>query len=291
MINIASENGPIAGVIGQPIAHSLSPLIHTTWLKRFGLSGRYDRREIAPDRFAEDVRALLTQEGWVGMNVTLPHKQAAYEFCDCLDDSAQRLGAVNTIVTLPDGRFEGRNTDLYGFRTNLEQAEGWGRTGRGIALVLGAGGAARAVVAALQDLGFADICITNRTMDKAEALVETLTRSGDAPLRAVDWSDIQDLLASCDLLVNTTSLGMVGQPELKIDLTSLPQTAFVTDIVYKPLETALLAQARAQGNPVVDGLGMLLYQAVPGFQAWFNPPTAPQVDSDLRAIVLGAMAS
>jgi shikimate dehydrogenase len=291
MTDPASTPGPIAGVIGQPIAHSLSPLIHGTWLKRFGLPGRYERREIAPDRFQEDVRSLLTQQGWVGMNVTLPHKQAAFNFCECLDDAARRLGAVNTMVTLPDGRIEGRNTDLYGFRTNLETAPGWSETGRGMALVLGAGGAARAVIAALQDLGFAKIYIANRSLDRAQELAANLSQNDPDTLYPVAWAGISDLLPSCDLLVNTTSLGMVGQPPLHLDLDPLPQSAFVTDIVYKPLETDLLAQARARGNATVDGLGMLLYQAIPGFQAWFNPPTPPVVDQALRDIVLGAMSS
>ena len=288
MTDAGSTSGPIAGVIGQPIAHSLSPLIHNTWLKRFGLPGRYERREIAPEHFDRDVRSLLTQEDWVGMNVTLPHKQAACDFCDCLDQAALRLGAVNTIVTLSDGRFEGRNTYLYGFRTNLENAPGWSRTGRDAALVLGAGGAARAVVAALQDLGFRQIFIANRSLDKAQDLAVALDHANS--LRAVTWAEIPGPLAKCDLLVNTTSLGMVGQPPLLIDLTPLPIGAFVTDIVYKPLETDLLAQARARGNRVVDGLGMLLYQAVPGFQAWFNPPSTPVVDEELRDNILKAMA-
>lgn len=278
--------GPIAGVVGMPVAQSLSPVLHGTWLKRFGLPGRYERREIAPETFEADMTALLRDEGWAGMNVTVPHKEAAFRFCDRVDDSARRLGAVNTVVRLPDGTNEGRNTDLYGFRRNLETAPGWTGTGRGAAVVLGAGGAARAVVAALQDLGFAEIRIVNRTVARAERLSEDLAGSGRARLAAVTAPALED----CDLLVNTTSLGMTGQPPLEIDLAALPGSAFVTDIVYKPLETGLLAAARARGNATVDGLGMLLHQAVPGFEAWFHPPERPAVDDDLRRIVLGAMA-
>ncbi|WP_420419190.1 shikimate dehydrogenase [Pacificispira sp.] len=277
---------PVAGVVGMPIAQSLSPVLHGTWLKRFGLPGRYERREIAPETFEADMTALLLDEGWAGMNVTVPHKEAAFRFCDRVDDSARRLGAVNTVVRLPDGTNEGRNTDLYGFRRNLETAPGWTGTGRGAAVVLGAGGAARAVVAALQDLGFAEIRIVNRTVARAERLIEDLAGSGRARLSAVTAPSLED----CDLLVNTTSLGMTGQPPLEIDLAALPGSAFVTDIVYKPLETGLLAAARARGNATADGLGMLLHQAVPGFEAWFHPPERPAVDDDLRRIVLGAMA-
>lgn len=279
--------GPVAGVVGMPVAQSLSPVLHGTWLKRFGLPGRYVRREITPERFENDMNALLRDEEWAGMNVTVPHKEAAFRFCDRVDGSARRLGAVNTIVMLADGTVEGRNTDLYGFRRNLETAPGWTGIGRGAAVVLGAGGAARAVVAALQDLGFAEISIVNRTVERAERLIADLAGSGNAGLTAAAAPRLED----CDLLVNTTSLGMTGQPPLEIDLTALPTSAFVTDIVYKPLETDLLAMARKRGNPTVDGLGMLLHQAVPGFEAWFHPPETPRVDAQLRDIVLKAMAA
>lgn len=286
---IGVTQGPTAGVIGMPVAQSLSPLVHGTWLKRFGLPGQYLKREVAPDRFAVDVAALLGEERWVGMNVTVPHKETAFGFCTVLDDAADRLGAVNTIIRHPDGRIEGRNTDLYGFRTNLELAESWEDVGRGPAVVLGAGGAARAVVAAIQDLGFHEIRIVNRNQDRAQALSLDLARGQTAPMQILDYDDLPDALADCDLLVNTTSLGMTGQPALDIDLATLPRGAMVTDIVYKPLETGLLAQARQRGNPTVDGLGMLLHQAVPGFVAWFHPPEPPVVDADLRSIVLSAM--
>lgn len=280
-----TTQGPIAGVIGQPIAQSLSPLVHGTWLKRFGLAGTFLRREIAPESFEADVTALLRDEGWAGMSVTVPHKEAAYSYVDVLHDSAKRLGAVNTILMREDGKTEGRNTDLYGFKSNLETAVGWDGIGRDRAVVLGAGGAARAVIAALQELGFREIQIVNRTVARAESLAVDLAQDG-SQLTVSTKPDLE----GCDCLVNSTSLGMVGQPPLDIDLSALSTSAFVTDIVYKPLETGILAAARARGNPTVDGLGMLLHQAVPSFTAWFHPPGPPVVDEDLRQTVLEAMS-
>lgn len=282
-----STQGPIAGVVGMPVAQSLSPLIHGHWLARFDLPGHYLRREISPDRFDADMTNLLDAGGWVGMNVTIPHKEAAHAFCTRRDLAAERLGAVNTIVRRGDGVIEGRNTDLHGFRANLVHADGWDDVGRGPAVVLGAGGAARAVVAALQDLGFSEVRVVNRTLSRAESLAADL-QSNQAPIRPMESAAAA--LDGASLLVNTTSLGMVGQPTLEIDLAPLPRDAFVTDIVYKPLETELLARARARGHATVDGLGMLLHQAAPGFSAWFDPPEPPMVDAALRAVVLEAMA-
>ncbi|MEQ8440768.1 MAG: shikimate dehydrogenase [Alphaproteobacteria bacterium] len=281
-------DGPVAGVIGTPIAHSLSPVIHGYWLEMAGLPGRYVKREIPVESFAADFRRLLTIEGWVGMNVTVPHKEAAFAACDRLDDAARRLGAVNTVIRHEDGVIEGRNTDLYGFRASLEASPDWPQVRTGTAFVLGAGGAARAVVAALQDVGFADIQIVNRNPARAEALARDLMDGTWGGLSARARDGLEQSLGDCDLLVNTTSLGMEGQPPLDIDLRRLPETTLVADIVYRPLETGLLATARARGNPVVDGLGMLLHQAVPGFQAWFKPPVAPTVDAELRRRVLDA---
>lgn len=279
-----------AGVLGWPIEHSLSPVIHGLWLTRFGIDGVYSRVAVEPERFEAETTRLLREDGWRGMNVTVPHKEAAFRFVDRLDAAAERIGAVNTIVLGDDGAIEGRNTDLYGFRRNLETAEGWDAVGRRAAVVVGAGGAARAVVCALLDLGFKEVRILNRTVEKAHALREDLGVEAGlrlAPL-SMDWAD--QAMEGADLLVNTTSLGMTGQPPLDLSLDSLPREAFVTDIVYAPLETDLLARARARGHASVDGLGMLLHQAVPGFEAWFAPPETPQVDSDLRAAVLAAMA-
>ncbi|NMM45033.1 shikimate dehydrogenase [Rhodospirillaceae bacterium KN72] len=280
---------PVAGVVGHPIGQSLSPVLHGTWLKRYGIKGRYEIRDLPPDNFALAATKLLDSEGWVGMNVTVPFKEAAHAYCDILDSAAKRLGAVNTIVKRKDGGIEGRNTDLYGFRANLEAADGWADTGRGVAVVLGAGGAARAVIGALQDLGFAEIRIVNRNQDRAKSVASDLQQFAASKLSVGTYKKLPKWLADADFLVNTTSLGMTGQPELDIDLSPLPKRAFVTDIVYKPLETGLLAQARARGNATVDGLGMLLHQAVPGFVAWFNPPEPPVVDDALRRAVLEAI--
>jgi shikimate dehydrogenase len=279
-----------AGVLGWPIEHSLSPVIHGLWLQRFELDGCYTRVAVEPERFERETIRLLREEGWRGMNVTVPHKEAAFRLVDRLDAAADRIGAVNTIVAAADGAIEGRNTDLYGFRRNLETAAGWDAVGRRAAVVIGAGGAARAVVCALLDLGFKEIRLLNRTVEKARALRESLPLDEGmrlAPL-SMDWT--AQAMEGADLLVNTTSLGMAGQPPLDLSLETLPREAFVTDIVYAPLETDLLAQARARGHASVDGLGMLLHQAVPGFEAWFEPPEPPQVDAELRAAVLAAMA-
>ena len=290
MTDSLEAGGPKAGVVGQPVAQSLSPVIHGAWLKRLGLPGIYVAREIPRGAFEAGARALLMDEGWAGMNVTMPHKQAAFTFCGQLDSMSRRLRAVNTIIRLPDGTAKGLNTDPHGFRANMEQTEGWATVGRGPAVVLGAGGAARAVVAALQDLGFAEIRLLNRGAKRAETLADDLDLP-DAPIRPRAMGEIATVLDDADLLVNATSLGMTGQPPLDIDLASLPGTAFVADIVYRPLKTGLLARARARGNPCADGLGMLLHQAVPGFVAWFGPPQAPPVDATLRSTALAALAA
>lgn len=288
---MTASSVPQAGVVGYPIAQSLSPALHRHWLTRYRLPGRYDAVAVPPDRFDAEMTRLLRRDGWRGLNVTVPHKQAAHRFVDRRDADAERLGAVNTVVVLPDGTIEGRNTDLYGFRRNLETAPGWAQIGRGPAVVLGAGGAARAVVAALADLGFAEIRLLNRTLATAEALAGEMAPRLAAPIRPAPMTPeaAARALAGADLLANTTSLGMTGQSPLALALDALPQTALVTDIVYKPLVTDLLGRAAARGNPTVDGLGMLLHQAAPGFRAWFDPPQAPAVDAALRAAVLAAM--
>ena len=277
---------PRAGVVGYPVAHSLSPMVHGHWLDLFGLPGSYVAHPIAPEDFTSEMTSLLGDQGWVGMNVTIPHKEAAHAFVDRRDSAATRLGAVNTILAHPTGEIEGRNTDLYGFRANLEASPAWGGIGRQRAVILGAGGAARAVVAALQDWGFDSMVIANRSRARAEALAEDLEVSN---VTIVDPGMAATALDGADLLVNTTSLGMTGQPPLDLAIDALPMTALVTDIVYKPLETDLLRRARLRGNPVVDGLGMLLHQAVPGFQAWFQPKDVPPVDNTLREKVLRAL--
>ncbi|MEX0921373.1 MAG: shikimate dehydrogenase [Rhodovibrionaceae bacterium] len=268
-----------AGVIGWPVGHSLSPQLHGHWLRRYGIDGSYAAIPVAPGQLEEELRRLV-DEGYAGVNLTVPHKQAALALCDTIDAAARSIGAANTLVFRAGG-IHGSNSDAFGFLENLKQAQPELRPEAGAAVVLGAGGAARAVVWALLDRGAPEVRLVNRTLARAEALAADL---GGA-IRPVAWSGLADALATAALLVNTTSLGMTGQPPLEIDLAPLPREALVTDIVYAPLETALLAAARARGNPAVDGLGMLLHQARPGFEAWFG--IAPEVTPELRAAVLG----
>ncbi|MEE2722030.1 MAG: shikimate dehydrogenase [Pseudomonadota bacterium] len=269
----------VAGVCGWPIKHSRSPRIHNFWLKKYGIDGVYVPFAISPDRAADAFRALPDLD-IAGLNVTVPNKEEAFRAMHETDRWAQRLKAVNTIV-VRDGVLFGTNTDAFGFLESLRRSRpGW-RADKGPVVVLGAGGAARAIVAGLQDEGAPDIRIANRTAERAQALASEF---GD-PVRPVGWEDRADALDGSVLLVNTSSLGMEGQPPLDIALDALPVEAVVYDIVYVPLETPLLAAARARGNPAVDGLGMLLHQARPGFRDWFG--TEPEVDEALRDHVLG----
>lgn len=277
-----SGKAVLAGVMGWPVAHSLSPALHGHWLARHGIDGAYLPLAVAPPDFAA-VLAAMPKMGFRGANVTVPHKEAALAACARVDDVAKRIGAVNTIVFAADGTAQGSNTDAFGFIENLKAgASGW-NAAAGPAVVLGAGGAARAVAAALQDAGVPDIRLVNRTRDRADKVAADL----GARVTAHDWSRRADLLADASLLVNTTTLGMTGKDALDISLDRLPPKALVNDIVYVPLETPLLAAARARGNPVVDGLGMLLHQARPGFHAWFG--VMPEVTADLRAAVLARL--
>lgn len=277
-----SGKARLAGVMGWPVGHSRSPLLHGHWLARYGIDGAYVPLAVPPERIEQALRALPAL-GFRGCNVTVPHKEAAFRLVDRLDRTAQRIGAVNTIIVAEDGSLEGRNTDGYGFWENLRQlAPADCQPQTGPALVLGAGGAARAIITALLDQGVPEIRLVNRTRARAEELATALD---DARVRVADWQDRAVLLDGAHLLVNTTTQGMQGQPPLEIDLASLPATALVTDIVYTPLMTDLLAQAQRRGNAIVDGLGMLLHQARPGFHAWFG--TDPQVDEALRRHVLG----
>jgi len=275
---ILSGKTRLAGVLGWPVGHSKSPRLHGYWLERHGIDGAYMPLPVAPVDFADAVRALARLH-FRGANVTVPHKEAALTVCDEADDHAHRLGAVNTLV-FANGRIQGSNTDGVGFLNNLRQGAPDWRPEAGPAVVLGAGGAARAVVVALLDAGAPEIRLVNRTRAKAEAIASHL----GGPIRVADWGDWARALTGAGLLVNTTSLGMTGQPPLAIDLGPLPDAAVVNDIVYQPLETPLLAQAARRGNPVVDGLGMLLHQAVPGFEAWFG--VRPEVTDELRRFVL-----
>lgn len=271
------SNEPRACVIGHPIAHSRSPLIHGYWLKQLGLNGHYGREDVKPEAFSAFIHALR-EKGYVGCNVTLPHKEAAFRLLDRPTARAQNLQVANTLWFEGDVLC-GDNTDIEGFLANLDdRATGWSQHLKK-AVVLGAGGASAGIIAALKERGAEDIRLVNRTRARAEGLAE---RFGPT-VHAADWTDLSQALDGADILVNTTSLGMKGQSDLEIDLAPLPLSALVTDIVYVPLETGLLRQAGKRGNPVADGLGMLLHQAVPGFEHWFG--TRPSVTPALRALI------
>ncbi len=267
----------IAGLMGWPVKHSRSPRLHGYWLALHGIDGAYVPLPVEPAKLETALRALPAL-GFVGANVTVPHKAPALSFVDRVNPVARRAGAVNTVVVAADGTLEGRNTDAFGFLAALQQdAPSW--QAERPAVVLGAGGSARAVVVALIDAGVTEIRIANRTRGKAEALTDL----GPA-VRVIDWEKRATALDGAGLLVNTTILGMGSQPPLDLDLKALPKDAVVNDIVYSPLETALLALARSRGNPVVDGLGMLLHQARPAFHAFFG--IDPAVTPALRSHVL-----
>ena len=271
----------IAGVMGWPVGHSRSPRLHGFWIKRYGIDGAYVPMAVRPEHAAEAMRAL-PKLGFAGCNVTVPHKETALATADSVDAFARRIGAVNTLVIGADGAIAGSNTDAPGFLANLRQeAPAW-QPRRAAAVVLGAGGAGRAVAAALVDAGVPEVRVVNRNVARAE----TLARDIGGPIKVVGWDDRADALRDAGLLVNTTTLGMIGQAPLEIALDALPPEAVVNDIVYVPLETELLRCARGRGNPVVDGLGMLLHQARPGFKAWFG--IDPEVDQALRDAVLAS---
>ena len=270
---ILSGSARVAGIVGWPVAHSRSPRLHGFWLERHAIDGAYVPLPVTPEHFVTAIPGLVAA-GFAGCNVTAPHKLAAFDVCDVVDETASRAGAVNTLV-FRDGRIAGSNTDGYGFVANL-RAHGV-EPGSGPALVLGAGGAARAVAAALLQTG-AVVTIANRTRLRAESLARDLPG-----LRVLDWERRESALPDQALLVNATSLGMARHEPLEFDLSLAPAPLVVADIVYVPLETPLLLAARACGLRAVEGLGMLLHQAVPGFQAWFG--AKPQVDDELRRFV------
>ncbi len=276
-----SEKGKTiqAGVIGWPVEHSLSPRLHGYWLKKHGIDGTYVPMAVAPEDF-ENYLAGLRDQGIAGVNITVPHKEAALKAVAILDENARRIGSVNTITVQETGELHGGNTDGFGFMENLKDgAPGW-TPDLGPVTVLGAGGAARAIVVALMDAGVAELRLVNRTKERAQKLAEDL----GGPIIVTDWDKRDKALEDSALLVNTTTLGMTGKETLSLDLGSLPPAAVVTDIVYAPLVTPLLKQAKERGHPAVDGLGMLLHQARPGFHRWFG--VDPEVTDDLRAHVL-----
>ncbi|WP_162914590.1 shikimate dehydrogenase [Desertibaculum subflavum] len=270
----------VAGLMGWPVSHSRSPRLHGFWIDKHRLDAAYIPMAVRPEDFSAALRAL-PKLGFRGCNLTLPHKEAALALLDRIDPAARRIGAVNTVVVAEDGTLEGRNTDVIGFVENLRAAAPRFDCRAGPALVLGAGGGARAVIAGLIDQGAPAVHVINRDLARAERLAREL---GPA-VRPAGWDRVPALLAEAHILVNTTSLGMTGAPPLAIDLAPLKPGAVVNDIVYTPLETPLLAAAHERQHVAVDGLGMLLHQGVAGFEAWFG--VRPEVTEELRRWVLG----
>lgn len=279
---ILSGKTRVAGVMGWPVGHSRSPRLQNWWLERYQIDGAYIPLPVKPEDFAEALRAL-PKLGFAGVNVTVPHKEMAFAAVDETSPEAKRVGAVNTVIVKEDGQLFGHNSDGFGFIENLRAgAPNW-QASDGPAVVLGAGGAARGICASLLDAGAPEIFLVNRSLAKAEKLADDLK----GKITPLAWEKRNLALKSATLLVNTTSLGMSGQPELEIDLSKLPKSALVTDIVYTPLITGLLKAAKERGNPIVDGLGMLLHQARPGFVAWFGHE--PEVTEELRAFMLESL--
>ena len=276
-----SDDIPAACIIGWPVAHSKSPLIHQYWLERYGIAGAYRREEVRPEDFADFVAGLAAR-GYLGANVTLPHKEAALA-CAEPDERARAVGAANTLW-LDDGQLRATNTDVEGFLGALEAAAPDWYAVPGHAVVLGAGGAARAIVYALVESGFEPVHVVNRTLSRAEAVRDLFGPF----IKPVDWRDASGVLRNAGLLINATSLGMTGKPALEIELGALVDGAVVMDIVYTPLRTPLLVAAERRGLRTVDGLAMLLHQAVGGFELWFG--VRPEVTKELRAIVEGDLA-
>lgn len=270
----------VAGVVGWPVSHSRSPLLHGHWLRAYGIAGAYVPLPVRPGDLPAALRGLAAL-GLRGCNVTLPHKEQAARLMDTLDPAAARLGAVNLVTVGADGALHGANTDGAGFIASVAELHPAWRADAGPAVVLGAGGAARAIVAALLGAGAPEVRLLNRTRARADMLAAELGGT------VLDWDARTDALRGAALLVNTTTQGMAGQPALDLDLAALPTQAVVCDIVYVPLETALLAAARARGNPVVPGLGMLLHQARPAFAAWFGiwPEVTPELRAEIEATV------
>ncbi len=269
-------------VIGHPIKHSKSPIIHGYWLDLYGLSGSYEAIDIKPQNIKAQVQDLVNQ-GYSGFNVTIPHKVSFMALCDEIDDLAKSIGAVNT-VTIKNGKLYGTNTDAYGFTQNIKETvnlNAWDWSfNQGKAVVLGAGGAAKAITYALIQEGVQEIIITNRTREKAEELAK-LDKS---KISVIDWEKRNQVLENANLIINTTSLGMNAKPPLDIDLSLAPKNALVTDIVYSPLYTDLLNQAKSKDLRIVTGIGMLLYQARAGFELWNG--VMPDVTSELEELVL-----
>jgi shikimate dehydrogenase len=284
---ILTGKARVAGIVGWPVAHSRSPRLHGFWLEKYGIDGAYVPLAVEP-RDAREALAALPRLGFVGANVTVPHKEIAFSVAGTCDDAATMIGAVNTLICEEDGQLFGTNTDAQGFVSNLQkQAPSW-RPDNGPAVVLGAGGSARAVIYGLANAGVRNIRIVNRTKGRADQLVADFSRYLTPRFSVFDWPNRSAAMAGAALLVNTTTLGMKGAPKLELDLAPLLPAAVVADIIYVPLETELLRQARYTGRLAVDGLGMLIEQARPGFKAWFG--VDPQPSPELRAALTADLA-
>lgn len=272
----------LAGVMGWPVSHSRSPLMHNHWLRHYGIAGVYVPLPVLPERLPEALKGLSAL-GFAGCNLTIPHKVAAMAYMDDIDPLARRMGAINTVVVGADGRLSGFNNDGYGFLQSLLDAQPDFRADAGPITVLGAGGAARAVVLSLAEQGARDIRLLNRTQETAQRLADEL----GGPIQVLPWAARESALEGAALLVNTTSLGMQDQPELTLRLDALPKTALVCDVIYVPLETALLRQARLRGHVTVNGLGMLMNQARPAFKSWFG--VLPEITPELKQAMLASL--
>lgn len=270
---------PLAAVIGSPVAHSRSPALHGYWLKRYGIKGFYIPMDVAQADLSTVLRTL-PRMGFVGANVTIPHKEAILQIADVISDRAALIGAANTLIFRKDGKIQADNTDGAGFIANLRQNAPHWVPSSGPAAVFGAGGAARAVIAALIEVGVPEIRLANRTRARADALRSDF----GAKVHVQEWVQADDMIDGAATVVNTTSLGMTGKPDLVLPLGSLSPQALVTDLVYTPLKTQFLIEAEERGATVVDGLGMLLHQAAPGFERWFGQ--RPDVDEATRAAVM-----
>jgi shikimate dehydrogenase len=268
----------LAGVMGDPVMHSRSPKLHNYWLAKYGLSGTYVPLAIPVERLRAALRALPAL-GFAGCNLTIPHKEAALDIVDKLDPLARRIGAVNCVVVAPDGSLEGYNHDGFGYIESVRETQPKWRADTGPIVVIGAGGGARAVLVGLVDQGAREIRLVNRTPARGKVLAQDL----GGPIGALRWEEREAALEGAAMLINATNQGMLGEPPLDIALDRLPVSALVSDIVYIPRETALLAAARRRGNPTVNGLGMLLHQARPAFHAWFG--IMPEVTPELRAMI------